>query len=203
VLRTSPVQSVTVRNTGDGPLTLGKVQLSPAGATVFPGDYKLTAGACDSHVLPAGGSCRIDVRHRPTAVGARPAVLTVAYTGPTGPLTFPVTLTGTGTAPTIKSSPTVTPAGRVIQITGTDFPPGSVEKLSLVGMPGTTTAKAGSDGSFTVPFVVLPNTWTGKHPLNADVQPGTAPGLSAPLKATLEFVIELGSPRPPDFSSRQ
>jgi hypothetical protein len=136
-------------------------------------------------------------------VGARPAVLTIAYAGPTGTLTFPVPLTGAGAAPTLKSSPTVTPAGRVIQITGTGFPPGSTAKLSLVGMPGTTTAKAAADGTFRVPFVVLPNTWTGHHPLNADVVAGTAPGLSGPLRATLEFVIVPGSPVPPDFDTRR
>jgi hypothetical protein len=91
----------------------------------------------------------------------------------------------------------------VIQISGQGFPPGSIAKLSLVGMPGTTTAKARADGTFKVPFVVLPNTWTGKHPLNADVLPATALGLSAPLRATLDFVIVPGSPVPPDFEIRK
>ncbi len=70
-------------------------------------------------------------------------------------------------------------------------------------MPGTTTAKVRADGTFKVPFVVLPNTWTGKRPLTADVLPGTAPGLSAPLRATLEFIIVPGSPVPPDFDVRK
>jgi Tol biopolymer transport system component len=202
VLQTSPGKSVTVRNTGTGPLQLGAVTLGAGTATTFPGDYKLTAGGCANRAIAPGAACRIDVRHRPAAVGARPAVLTIAYTGPTGPLTFPVSLTGAGVAPTLKSSPTVTPAGRVIQVSGTGFPPGSTAKLSLVGMPGTTTAKAGADGTFRVPFVVLPNTWTGHHPLNADVLPATAPGLSGPLRATLEFVIVPGSPVPPNFDIR-
>jgi len=201
VLQTSPVKSVTVRNTGTGPLQLRAVALN---ITTFRGDYLLSAGACANRSLPVGGTCRIDVRHRPTAVGVRPAVLTVNYVGPAGEaLTFPVTLTGSGTAPTLTSSPTVTPAGRVIQITGTGFPPNSTSKLSLTGMPGTTTAKARADGTFLVPFVVLPNTWTGKHPLTADVLPATAPGLSTPLQATLEFVIVPGSPVPPDFDTRK
>jgi hypothetical protein len=130
-------------------------------------------------------------------------VLTVNYDGPAASLTFPVTLTGAGQPPSLTSSPTVTPAGRVIQVTGTAFPPGSTARLSLVGMPGTTTATAGADGTFHVPFVVLPNTWTGKHPLNADVLPATAPGLTGPLRATLEFVIVPGSPVPPDFDNRK
>ncbi len=200
VLRTSPVKTVTVRNTGRGTLQLGAVALNP---TTFAGDYKVTADTCAGQALPAGGTCRIDVRHRPTAVGVRPGVLTVNYDGPAAPLTFAVTLTGAGAPPTLVSSPTVTPAGRVIQITGTAFPPGSTAKLSLVGMPGTTTATAAADGTFHVPFVVLPNTWTGQHPLNADVLPATAPGLTGPLRATLEFVIVPGSPVPPDFDNRK
>jgi hypothetical protein len=200
VLRTSPIKSVTVANTGDGPLTIGTVTLGAGTSTTFPGDYQKVADACAGKVLAPGASCRIDVRHRPTAVGARPAVLTLAYQNT---LTFPVSLIGAGSAPTLTSSPTVTPAGRVIQITGKDFPPGSTAKLSLVGMPGTTTAKARADGTFQVPFVVLPNTWTGKHPLNGDVLAATAPGLTGPLRATLEFVIVPGSPVPPDYTIRK
>jgi Tol biopolymer transport system component len=200
VLRTSPTKSVTVTNTGDAPLAIGAVTLGTATATTFPGDYRKIADACANRAIAPGASCRIDVRHRPTAIGARPAVLTVTYAQT---LTFPVTLTGAGAAPTLVSSPTVTPAGRVIQVRGTNFPPGCTAKLSLVGMPGTTTAKAKPDGTFSQPFVVLPNTWTGKHPLNADVLPATAPGLSAPLRATLEFVIVPGSPVPPDFEFRR
>jgi hypothetical protein len=200
VLRTSPVKSVTVRNTGTGALQLRAVALSP---TTFRGDYRIAADTCANRSLPAGGTCRIDVTHRPTAVGVRPSALTVTYDGPdASALTFPVTLTGEGAAPTLVSSPTVTPAGRVIQVTGTGFPPGSTARLSLTGMPGTTTAKASPGGSFQVPFVVLPNTWTGRHPLTAEVLPATAPALSAPLTAALEFVIVPGSPVPPDFDSR-
>ena len=203
VLQTSPIKSVTVHNTGTGPLSIQTVTLGTPTATTFPGDYQKVADTCANKAIPVAGSCRIDVRHRPTAVGARPAVLTISYAGPAATLTIPVAITGAGAAPTLTSSPTVTPAGRVIQISGKDFPPGSTAKLSLVGMPGTTTAKARPDGTFKVPFVVLPNTWTGRHPLNADVLPATAPGLSAPLKASLEFVIVPGSPVPPDFDIRK
>ena len=75
--------------------------------------------------------------------------------------------------------------------------------VNRLGMPGQTTAKAGPDGTFHVPFVILPNIWTGKHPLNADVLPATAPGLTGPLRATLDFVIVPGSPVPPDFDNRK
>lgn len=203
VLQTSPIKSVTVRNTGDGPLSIQTVTLGAPTATTFPSDYQKVTDTCANKAIPVAGSCRIDLRHRPTAVGARPAVLTISYAGPAATLTIPVAITGAGNAPTLTSSPTVTPAGRVIQISGKDFPPGSTAKLSLTGMPGTTTAKARPDGTFKVPFVVLPNTWTGRHQLNADVLPATAPGLSAPLKASLEFVIVPGSPVPPDFDIRK
>lgn len=200
VLRTSPIKSVTLGNTGDAPLAIGTITLGAATSTTFPGDYQKAADTCANKPLAPGATCRIDVRQRPTAVGVRPAVLTISYDTT---LSFPISLTGAGSPPTLTSSPTVTPAGRVIQVTGKDFPPGSTAKLSLVGMPGTTTAKARADGTFQVPFVVLPNTWTGKHPLNADVLPATAPGLTGALRATLEFVIVPGSPVPPDFDVRK
>jgi hypothetical protein len=200
VLSTSPVQSVNLTNTGTAAIAIGVVTLGAPTATTFPGDYQKPADTCANTSLAPGASCKIDLRHRPVAVGPRPAVLTIAYDGT---LTLPVTLTGAGAVPTLKSSPTVTPAGRVIQVSGTGFPAGSTSKLSLTGMPGTTTAKAAADGTFTVPFVVLPNTWTGHHELNADVLAPTAPGLGAPMKASLKFTIVPGSPIPPDFGIRK
>jgi hypothetical protein len=51
--------------------------------------------------------------------------------------------------------------------------------------------------------VLLPNTWTGKHPLTGVVQPASAPAVVGPLVATMDFLIVPGSPVPPDFDSRR
>ncbi|HEY3006872.1 MAG TPA: choice-of-anchor D domain-containing protein, partial [Micromonosporaceae bacterium] len=43
VLQTSPIKSVTVRNTGDGPLSIQTVTLGAPTATTFPSDYQKVA----------------------------------------------------------------------------------------------------------------------------------------------------------------
>jgi hypothetical protein len=202
VLRVSPTKTVTVTNPGTAPLQVLTVKLNVTTASTFPVDYQITSDTCGGRSVPPGGSCRIVVRHRPKAVGPRPAFLRIGYVG-TATLTHSVKLLGAGTPPTLAASPQVSPAGRVIQVTGANYPPGSTVTLDLVGMPGTVTAKAGADGGFEVPFVLMPNTYTGNHPLNGLVDPLSAPAVVGPLSATLDFLIVPGSPVPPDFDIRR
>ncbi len=202
VLRTSPARTVTVSNPGEAPLRVISVKLGAATLTRFPTDYEISADTCGGREVPAGATCRITVRHKPKAVGARPGVLSIVYRG-TGALTHTVALVGAGTPPTIKAQPPMSPAGRVIQVSGDNFPPGSKIKLSLYGMPGATDATADTSGVFRAAFLIMPNTWTGKHPLTGEVQPASAPGLVGPLAATMDFLIVPGSPIPPDFNIRK
>jgi Tol biopolymer transport system component len=202
VLRVSPTKTVTVTNPGTAPLQVLTVKLNAVTASTFPVDYQIMSDTCGGRSVPPGGSCRIIVRHRPKAVGKRPGFLRIAYVG-TATLTHSVKLLGEGTPPTLTSSPQVSPAGRVIQLTGANYPPGSTVTLDLVGMPSTVTAKVGADGGFEVPFVLMPNTYTGNHPLNGVVDPASAPAVVGPLAATLDFLVVPGSPVPPDFDIRR
>lgn len=202
VLRVGPEQTVTVRNPGTAPLNVLTVQLGAPTASTFPADYQVTADACGARQVPPGGTCQIRVRHRPKAVGDRPGVLRIGYVG-TATLTHSVPLTGAGTPPTLTASPALSPARRVVQVSGANFPPASAVTLTLFGMPGNTVARADANGAFRVPFVLLPNTWTGNHPLTGTVQPASAPTVAGPLTATMDFLVVPGSPVPPDFDSRR
>lgn len=118
-------RTVTIANDGAAPLRVGRVALGGA----HPGDFLATTGDC--HVpVPAGGSCALDVRFLPTALGARAATLAVATDAPGGPLT--AVLSGSGTElPTGPAGPGG-PAGP----TGPGGPAGPSGAQGAVGATG-------------------------------------------------------------------
>jgi hypothetical protein len=69
---TGAAQTVTLSNSGNAPLTIDGVTL----AGDNPGDFAIAANACGT-TLAAGASCNIGVTFRPTALGARSAILRV------------------------------------------------------------------------------------------------------------------------------
>jgi hypothetical protein len=201
VLRVSPVQTVTVSNPGTAPLAVKAVRLGAAGTGSFPGDYQIVGTGCANSSVPPAGTCVIGVRHAPKAVGVRPATLLIDYVG-TATLTHTVRLLGTGTPPTFTVSPTVSPATRVVQVTGANFPPGVRVEMTLFGMPGVTKAKVDANGVLHTPLVIMPITWTGKHALTVTVAPASAPTIVGPLAVAMDYLIVPGSPVPPDFVAR-
>ena len=93
----SGAQSVTLSNTGTGPLTVSSI--------VATGDFSQTSD-CPAQVVPGNG-CTIGVVFKPTATGTRSGVLTISDDAiPTGTQQT-VTLSGTGraTAPAFTLSP--------------------------------------------------------------------------------------------------
>ncbi|HSS11286.1 MAG TPA: choice-of-anchor D domain-containing protein, partial [Acidimicrobiales bacterium] len=92
VSTTSGVQTVTLTNTGNAPLTIASIGL--AGAN--PGDFALTTTCpLGSTSLAAAGSCTSTVTFTPTATGSRNATLTFTDNAAGSPQT--ITLNGTGT----------------------------------------------------------------------------------------------------------
>src|SRR3954471_9884895 len=90
---TSASQTVTVRNTGNGPLTVSGLALGGANA----GDFTITGTTCLAASVPAAGTCTVNVAFAPTAVGTRTASLLIADNAGGSPQS--VALTGTGIAP--------------------------------------------------------------------------------------------------------
>ncbi len=95
---TSAAQTATITNTGNAPLTL-----SVALAGTNPGDF--TASACPA-TLAATASCTVNVAFKPTATGARSAVLrfTDNSNNVAGSIQE-VGLSGTGTQTAITATP--------------------------------------------------------------------------------------------------
>ena len=89
-------QAVTLTNNGNGALSVASVAV--AGAN--PGDFAQSNNCGNS--VAAGGSCAINVTFSPTTTGSRAATLTIANGAAGSPQT--VSLTGTGTGPTVSLS---------------------------------------------------------------------------------------------------
>jgi hypothetical protein len=124
---TSPIQTATLQNLGNGTLTINSITITGANAGDFP--RTTTCGA----TLAAGGSCLIRVRFRPTAVGARSATVAISSNDPLNP-NLSVALSGTGVTAAVASlSPTslTFPA----QTRGTTSAPQAVTLTNTGGAP--------------------------------------------------------------------
>ena len=103
---TSPVQMVTLNNTGNAALGISSVVL----AGVNAGDFAQT-NTCGNSVA-AGGNCAINVTFIPSAAGTRTATVTITdNTDNVAGSTQTVSLTGTGTGPVASLSATAMPFG--------------------------------------------------------------------------------------------
>jgi hypothetical protein len=122
---TSPAQTVTLTNSGTGPLTITNIAIS--------GDFAQT-NTC-GNTLAAGASCPIQVTFTPTTTGTRTGTLSVTDNAAGSPQL--ASLTGTGsTGPTISNlSSTAGPAGISVTINGSNF--GTTQGSSTVTFNGT------------------------------------------------------------------
>ncbi|HZP63506.1 MAG TPA: choice-of-anchor D domain-containing protein [Terriglobales bacterium] len=114
---TSAAMTVTLTNSTGASLTLGNPALTTTG------DFHITTTGTtctNGLVIANGNTCVIKVNFKPTAIGTRTGLLSVADSDSSSPQT--VTLTGTGTA--IKFAPT-------------SLNYGNVTKGSTVGLPVT------------------------------------------------------------------
>lgn len=103
----SSPQSITLTNTGQSALTLGKNAIALTGTD--PGDYSQTNN-CGSSVA-SNASCTITVTFKPQASGSRPASVTITDNANSSPQT--VTLNGSGAYPNASLSPATLAFGKV------------------------------------------------------------------------------------------
>lgn len=208
-VRSGPL-SVTLTGwgaTAKGPVWYRVLDVSVFGnsGAAQPADYHADGSDCADKALnlkadPATGflgtrSCTISVTDLPPSPGVRPAGLDITYCevssasapcdGTTTPGHVLVGLTANGTRPTFQpkltAAPAVSPAGRVIHITGSRFPANASFVLSLtpLGTPTITdpailakqplkaSGRTDSSGNFSVDLLIMPNTAVGTHPLQA------------------------------------
>src|SRR5207245_2305821 len=92
---TSPVQTVTLTNSGTATLSITSIAL----AGLNPGDFAIAAGTTCTNgaTVVAGASCLVNLTFTPTAASARTATVTITDDAPGSPQS--VLLTGTGVTP--------------------------------------------------------------------------------------------------------
>src|SRR5947209_8338158 len=103
ICTTSPVQTVTLTNSGTATLSITSIVL----AGLNPGDFAIAAGTtCPngaSSVVPAR-SCTISISFTPEATGTRTATVTITDDAPGSPQL--VSLAGTAIVPAVTLAPT-------------------------------------------------------------------------------------------------
>jgi Ca2+-binding RTX toxin-like protein len=129
---TTGLQTVTLTNTGNANLVVSGVAV--AGDPSFG-----TTSTCS--VVPAGGTCVINLSFTPATTGAKAGTLTITHNAAGSPTV--VNLTGTGTAPVASLSVTAlafgnqvtntTSAARAITVTNTGTAPLTVGAVTLTG----------------------------------------------------------------------
>jgi FG-GAP-like repeat/Abnormal spindle-like microcephaly-assoc'd, ASPM-SPD-2-Hydin len=95
----SPSQSVTLTNTGTGPLSISGIAVGGAN----PGDFSQTNN-CPA-TLAAGANCQINITFTPSTLNGRSATLSLADNAPASPQSIP--LSGTGGQPIVVNPSTL------------------------------------------------------------------------------------------------
>ncbi|MGZ6617629.1 MAG: choice-of-anchor D domain-containing protein, partial [Solirubrobacteraceae bacterium] len=96
---TSAAQRVTVTNTGTDILSISGAVLAGIDGT----QYTIANDGCTNQQLRAGSKCSLDVAFRPTSTGSHPDAR-IDVTSDAANSVLHVTLTGTGTLPTVTPS---------------------------------------------------------------------------------------------------
>lgn len=182
-------RTVTVTNTGVGPITVTGLRLT--------GPFRVVTQTCAGGLLRRGQRCTVTVLFRPVRAGRPTGELTwtTADNGePPALAGVPVTATVVVPAvPLLTVSPTVAYAGQVVRVTGTAFPAGVVTLRWEVGL-GSRSVVAGLDGTFAADVVIFPDDRLGRRSLLAVGPTGTVLA-SAP-------VLAAASPAEPPFHRR-
>ncbi len=151
----SAAQTITVTNGGAAPLGITSVSITGANA----GDFAIASKTCGSSIAASGGKCTISVTFDPSAVGSRVAALAINGTSSES---LSVSLTGTGTMPTVSlgvpgpyifgnQNVNTTSAPVALTVTNSGSGPLTISSVALTGatadftvVASTTTCKSGT-----------------------------------------------------------
>jgi hypothetical protein len=190
-LSVSLPEVVTVTNTGTSPLTVRSVT-GVDGPALHARDYLIAATTCPGATLLPGQSCTVTVRNLPHGAGERPGALLIE----TNAFSKLITLRARGTAPTVVVNPGVVVAGRVVEVTGTGFPPERDVTVTLPGNGSAVVARTDQFGAFAVPMQVFDHGLIGSV-----VTWVTAPDTDLLIPAPL--LVVPGTYQPPTFIGRR
>jgi arylsulfatase A len=132
----SDVQVVAVNNIGGSPLSISSIGLSGSNPGQFSQSHNCAA------TLPAGSTCMISVKFRPTSTGSKTAFLTVIAADGAG--TKQVALSGNGVRSTFSVSPTSLAFGNQARNTVSPAQVVTVANTGTVALPITSINIAGT-----------------------------------------------------------
>ncbi|HEV2176247.1 MAG TPA: FG-GAP-like repeat-containing protein [Terriglobia bacterium] len=137
---TSPPQTVTLTNMGNGPLTVSSISLTGPD----PGDFSQT-NTCPTSpsTLAAGTNCTLSVTFTPAVTGSLTASVSITSSSLGSPQT--ISLSGTGVEPVVSLSPTS--LGFAVQVVGTTSFAQTV-KLTNTGSAALTISGVSTSGDF-------------------------------------------------------
>src|SRR3989441_899360 len=148
---TSPVQTVTLTNSGTATLSITSIAL----AGLNPGDFAIAAGTTCTNgaTVVAGASCLVNLTFTPTAASARTATVTITDDAAGSPQS--VSLAGTGIVPAVTLAPTnlafgtqrlsTTSPAQTVTLTNSGTATLSITSIALAGSnPGDFAIAAGT-----------------------------------------------------------
>jgi hypothetical protein len=132
VASTSARRTITVRDSGDAPLTISAADLTGADA----GDFAIPNGGdgCTGTTIDPGAGCTVDVTFSPNASGPKSAALRITDSAKDSPQTAALSGTATTPAPPAAASGVAQPA--------TDAPAPSAASVADAAATATVTATA-------------------------------------------------------------
>jgi hypothetical protein len=169
--RSAP-QSITVANTGGGPLFINSA------AVPNTLDYTVTDDGCSGLTLAAGTSCAMAIAFNPSLAGTRTATFTVTDNATGSPHTAP--LTGTGTTPAGQSPPPLSIDTRFFTCTGTVCDIGAGGNVFVNNFFSTSFLGAGG---------TPPYTWSGTLPPGLTLRPSGLVIGSPTVRGTQTFNV--------------
>lgn len=142
--------AITVQNSTDGPLTLGKASETIGSGDPDPDAVSVVSQNCARKTLAVGASCVITLAFSPTEVGSYAVTLDVPFNN--SPTSLSTALSGTGVLPTPAAPNTITPTGTAttattvttappVTVTGTVTTPALTETVTTPGATVTQVTK--------------------------------------------------------------
>lgn len=187
----SPLQTITVRNTGTAGGVLVTTLTGP-----HPDDFFVARNDCNTVDLAPGSACTMDVILIARDAGVRTAVLTTS----SGAASVAVPLQGTGTfAPRIVVTPAAVTARGITTIIGQGFPPGDPVVVEI-GQDLIRPVTPDETGEFRIPMTPAGVLDLGNHLVQVDARPDVYDDVRGQLVVVLP-TFEPQGPGGPAFGS--
>jgi hypothetical protein len=179
-------RTVTITNPGSGLLKVTAATVEDGSVPGAHVDYKVDFSGCVAGIAHLQ-TCQIVVTWVGHAVGNRQAILRLVDNAAPGNLNL-IGLRASVPKPKITVNPGVSPAGRVVTVSGTGFAPKRLVDIALKDQIEAAHVKTDAKGAFTSGLVLFDNGAMGPHTVTAHSH-----GASATIAGKSPLLVVLGS----------